>query len=80
MKENADEAPLKTIPLLEYVERVYIGSEGQLLGSQPLLGTFTFRSFEGITGLTTGARDGKTDSPGLLGIHILEKVFLHGAG
>ncbi len=77
MKENADEAPLKTIPLLEYVERV--GPRSQQLGSQPLLGTFTFRYFEGITGLTTGARDGKTNSTGLLGIHILEKVFLHGA-
>ncbi len=28
MKEIADEMPLRTIPLIEYVERVYVGSEG----------------------------------------------------
>ncbi len=28
LKEIADEMPLRTIPLLEYVERVYVGSEG----------------------------------------------------
>ncbi len=28
LKEIADEMPLRTIPLIEYVERVYVGSEG----------------------------------------------------
>ncbi len=28
LKEIADEMPLRTIPLIEYVERVYAGSEG----------------------------------------------------
>ncbi len=28
LTEIADEMPLRTIPLLEYVERVYVGSEG----------------------------------------------------
>ncbi len=28
LKEIADEMPLWTIPLIEYVERVYVGTEG----------------------------------------------------
>ncbi len=28
LKEIANEMPLRTIPLIEYVERVYVGSEG----------------------------------------------------
>ncbi len=28
MTEIADEMPLRTIPMIEYVERVYVGSEG----------------------------------------------------
>ncbi len=28
LKEITDEMPLRTIPLIEYVERVYVGSEG----------------------------------------------------
>ncbi len=28
LKEIADEMSLRTIPLIEYVERVYVGSEG----------------------------------------------------
>ncbi len=28
LKEIADEMPLRTIPLIEYAERVYVGSEG----------------------------------------------------
>ncbi len=27
-EEIADEMPLRTIPLIEYVERVYVGTEG----------------------------------------------------
>ncbi len=28
LEEIADEMPLRTIPLIEYVERVYVGTEG----------------------------------------------------
>ncbi len=71
LKEIAEEMPLRTIPLIENVERVTSGSKGLLPGSRPRHGMSTFRPFEGTTGPTTCVKDGITNSPDLLGIHIL---------
>ncbi len=60
LKEVADGMCLRTILLLEYIERVYAGSEGLQTGFRSLHGMPTFKPFDGILGPSTCAKDGMT--------------------